>query len=296
MDTRLRSPNAQAGFTLVELIIVIVLMGVVFSMVAVFMKSPIDAYLASGRRAALTDTADTVLRRIGRDIRRAVPNTVRQGTSCVEFVPAKTGGRYRTDELVAGDGLNLDFAITDSSFNMLGSNAALPAAQRISQGDLIVVYNLGITGSDVYDTTNANGGKNWVAVAAVPSESGSPLETTISIAPGFKFPLASGSNRFQVVDANEKMVAYVCSGGSSGTLFRTVNTAITSTASCATSTAGTATASILASNVDCTNTALTYSGSDLQRNALVNMKLTLKDSSGNESVTLQSEVHIGNTP
>ena len=34
----------QRGFTLIELIMVIVIMGVIGGMVSVFMKSPIDAY------------------------------------------------------------------------------------------------------------------------------------------------------------------------------------------------------------------------------------------------------------
>ena len=56
--------TSQRGFTLVELIMVIVIMGVVGGMVSVFMKGPIDAYISGGRRAALTDTADTAVRRM----------------------------------------------------------------------------------------------------------------------------------------------------------------------------------------------------------------------------------------
>ena len=41
---------------------VIVILGVIGGMVAVFMRGPIDAYFASARRAALTDVADTTVR------------------------------------------------------------------------------------------------------------------------------------------------------------------------------------------------------------------------------------------
>ena len=72
----MRSSDHQRGFTLIEIVMVIVIMGVVGGMVAVFMKSPIDAYFASARRAAMTDVADTTVRRMARDIRRALPNSL----------------------------------------------------------------------------------------------------------------------------------------------------------------------------------------------------------------------------
>jgi len=274
--------NHQRGFTLVELIMVIVIMGVIAGMVTVFMKSPIDAYFASGRRAALTDTADTTVRRIARDIQRALPNSIRtSGSQCLEFIPTKTGGRYRT----AGTGA-LNFSAASTSFNMLGSNtnfagSAIPSDQQIAIGDLIVVYNLGIPGADAYNSDN------WTPVTFVGTESSN--ETPISIS-SFKFPLESGSYRFQVVPSTEKLVSYMCKPSDS-TLHRTVSgTPYSATPSCPD------TGPIVASNVNCTSTTFNYSGTDLQRNALVSMVLTIQDSSSTETVSLQHEVHVSNTP
>ncbi|MEI8159034.1 MAG: prepilin-type N-terminal cleavage/methylation domain-containing protein [Burkholderiales bacterium] len=281
------------GFTLVELIMVIVLMGVIGGIMSVFIRGPIDAYISAGRRAALTDVADTTARRIARDIRRALPNSIRpNGANCLEFIPTKTGGRYRVQDNLAGD--SLDFAISDTTFNRLGSNSALPASQQIAQNDLIVVYNLGIAGADAYDVTTALGSTNWTTVSAAPTEPAGyvPAETVIPIS-GFKFPLSSGSNRFHVVAANEQMVSYVCSGT---TLFRAVSTVPTAAASCPTATAGSATVSAIATNVNCPGTSFTYTGPDLQRNALVTMVLSIQDSSATETVNLQHEVHVDNTP
>lgn len=274
----------QRGFTLVELVMVIVIMGVIGGMVAVFMKSPIDAYIDSARRAALTDVADTAVRRMVRDIRKALPNSIRTPTNqCLEFIPTKTGGRYRADRDAGGSGDFLDFTAADTSFNMLGSNIALPADQRIAPGDVIVVYNLGIPGADAYLQNNT------ATVAAAPAKSGTPVETTIAIAStltptasNMLFPLASGSNRFHVIPKDEKVVAYVCSGSK---LYRTVSTTFTS--ACPT------TGAILASNVSSCN--FVYNGTDLQRNALVQLSITFTDSSG-ESVSLYHEVHVNNTP
>ena len=275
----MRPPSAQQGFTLIELVMVIVIMGVIGTTLAVFMRAPVDAYLDSGRRAALTDLADTAVRRIARDIARALPNSLRTpSTQCVEFIPTRTGGRYRAepDSGVLGNqaAAVLDFTVSDTSFNMLANNASLPAEQRIVANDVVVVYNLGVPGADTY------AGDNSSVVAGVTAGT----ESTISIA-AKQFPLASGSNRFQVVPGNEKIVSFVCSGGR---LLRSSDHAYAN--SCPTSGA---TVAVLANNVSACN--FVYNGSDLQRNGLVQMTITLTDSSG-DSISLYHEVHVSNTP
>jgi MSHA biogenesis protein MshO len=97
----------QRGTTLIELITVISILGVIASVASVFIRGPIDAYVDSTRRAALTDSADTAMRRIARDIRKALPNSTRiknpvgltvddpHVDECLEFIPTKMAGRYR---------------------------------------------------------------------------------------------------------------------------------------------------------------------------------------------------------
>ncbi len=57
---------------------------------------PVQGYFSGTARLAMADTADTALRRIARDVRLALPNTVRVDASgmFLEFIPIKTGGRY----------------------------------------------------------------------------------------------------------------------------------------------------------------------------------------------------------
>ncbi len=267
------SRHRSHGFTLVELVMVIIILGVVGAMVAVFMRSPVDAYFDTARRAALSDAADGAVRRMARDIRKALPNSLRTPSNqCVEFIPTKTGGRYRTERNASGAGDILDFTTTDGSFDMLGSNSALPD-QAIVAGDVVAVYNLGITGADAY------AGNNTSPVTSV-GAGALAGETKISITPK-KFPLASGSNRFHVIPAGEGIVSYVCSGGN---LYRNSNYGYAS--SCP-STGG----QLMARGVSCD---FAYNGSDLQRNATVQLSLVL--SSGGESTSLYHAVHVNNTP
>ncbi len=261
----------QRGFTLVELVIVIVITGVLGLIVAVFMRGPVDAYFASARRAGLTDIADATTRRMARDIHKALPNSVRTpNRQCIEFIPTKTGGRYRADETMGG----LRFDIAEISFNMLGANSTLPANQRIAAGDVIAVYNLGLPGADAYQQDNT------ATVMMPPTESGEPPETTFTIS-SKQFPLASAGNRFHVIPGDEIIVAYVCSGGQ---LHRTASTGFVSNCP--------ATGPVLADKVS--RCEFDYSGSDRQHNALVSLLVELTDSG--ETVSLQNDVHVENTP
>jgi MSHA biogenesis protein MshO len=281
-DLRLNhSSSYQRGFTLIELVMVIVVLGVMGSIVAVFMKGPIDAYFTTARRAGLSDVADTTVRRMARDIRKALPNSLRQSVSpnpvnsqCIEFIPTKTGGRYRSDFDASGSGNVLNFAATDTSFDMIGINSTL-ADQTIVVGDLIAVYNQGVPGADAYET----GSPTTSAVTGLATGALSD-ETTISIN-SKQFPFESPNRRFHVIPKDEYMVAFVCSGGN---LYRTASTSFTN--SCP------ATGAILARNVSACN--FVYNGSDLQRNALVQLSVTLTDNG--ESVSLYQEVHVDNTP
>ena len=140
----MRRISEQRGFTLIEMIIVIAITGVVGSMVAVFLRTPIESYVAQDRRARLADAADTALRRVTRDLRLALPNSVRVtstgGVFYLEFLATRSGGRYRAQ----GGGDILDFTVADSSFDVLGPPIAMQA------GDRIAVYNLGIAGADAW--------------------------------------------------------------------------------------------------------------------------------------------------
>ena len=174
------------------MIIVISITAIVGAMVATFLRVPIDSYVAQDRRARLTDAADTALRRMGRDIRLALPNSVRVttvGTTIyLEFLITRTGGRYRAE----GGGDILDFTGADNSFDVLGPTPTPP----IQMGDLIAVSNLGITGADAWESGAGSTLATFTGMAG----------STISIAPK-QFPLASPGNRFQVV---EGPVTYVC--------------------------------------------------------------------------------------
>ncbi|MBT9566994.1 MAG: type II secretion system protein [Thiobacillus sp.] len=269
----MRPRSSVAGFTLVEMIIVIAIMGIVGAMVAVFLRAPLESYVAQDRRARLTDTADTALRRMGREVRLALPNSVRVtnvGTVVyLEFLATRSGGRYRTQ----GDGTAgndpLDFTAPDTSFDVLGPPITMRA------GELIAVYNLGIPGADAWaGNTLANYGGTAGATS------------TVTLAPAMQFPLASPGNRFQVV---EGPVTYECNP-TTGNLTRYWGYAVNAAQPTAFA-AGTPRA-LLADQIEaCT---FTYSPGVTERGGLVSMTLNLLRE--NERVWLYHSMQVENQP
>lgn len=291
-----KSPPRQRGFTLVELVMVIVILGVIGGVVAVFMRAPINAYFDAGRRAALTDVADTAVRRMSRDLRKALPNSVvvtnaAAGQNCLVFIPTRNGARYREQDRVSGDGSGLNFAAADNRFNMLGSNA-LPewsADQQIQVNDVVAIYNLGIPGASAY------AGNNVARVTAVATDATlTPAETTITLAANTLFPLESGARRFHVIPSQENVVAYVCNGQS---LLRTVTPVNTASATSVFNGAAANTycglgGATLANNVS--SCQFVYNGNDATRNGLVQINLSI--TSSGETINLYHQVQVNNTP
>ena len=292
----MRLPFRQSGFTLVEMVMVIVITGIVGGMVAVFLQSPVQQYVDVARRADMTDIADTALRRITRDLRLALPNSVRVTGDCntalptstcfIEFLPVKGGGRYRAGAGSTND--ELDFGVVDGTFEVLGP---MP---NIAVGDQIVVYNLGI--SDLDMGSNAYDGNTTTAHNRRPvSEAGANIVTITSTKP---LAFDSPGHRFHVITTP---VSYVCDGA--GTLWRYWGYAIQAAQSDTNSVAkldalvtpATATRgkARLANNVS--SCRFSYDAFVVaQRSSLVTMNLGITRDS--ETVTLYSATHLSNQP
>lgn len=261
------------GFTLVEMIMVIVITGILVAMASMFGRRQIDAYIDVGNRAELADAADTALRRIGRDLQSALPNSVRHSGNFLEFVPIADAGRYRADTGGGAGDDPLDFASnTDNSFDVLGPTVNIAAGQQL------VVFNLGQPGSDVYD-----GSSRRAATA------GSGLNK-VSFAPaGTQFPLASPQRRFQIVG---QPVTYECAANAAnpelGTVIRRTGYGYLNPQPVVFG----GSSAVLVNNVAACS--FSYTPAVLQRNGLVVMRLTL--SRNNESVQLLHQVDVLNTP
>ncbi|MFT5082918.1 MAG: MSHA biogenesis protein MshO [Lentisphaeria bacterium] len=87
------------GFTLIELITVMVILGVVAAIGSRFVVTTIDSYASVQERSKLINKGRLVIEQMTRQLRIALPNSVRVSASgnCVEFLPIVAGASYLTD-------------------------------------------------------------------------------------------------------------------------------------------------------------------------------------------------------
>jgi MSHA biogenesis protein MshO len=83
--------HSQAGFTLVELVLVIIILGIVGIGVTGFVRSTMSSYLDMTQREALLRDGSFFVERFTRELSASVPNSVRingnASVHCIEFVP-----------------------------------------------------------------------------------------------------------------------------------------------------------------------------------------------------------------
>jgi MSHA biogenesis protein MshO len=287
-----------SGFTLLEMIIVIVITGIIGSMMAVFINAPVQGYVDSSRRAEMTDIADTALRRLARDIRTAVPNSVRlTGATAIEFLPTKTGGRYRANAaggasacaLLAGDagGDALTFGVSDTCFGIIGT-----VSPAIIAGDYIVVGSTQSNGAPPYDESAAG------VLRVYDSVNGNASRVALSVPDALPLFAEQSSQRFQVVDGTQQAVTYACENdpnpvaAGDGPLRLMRHWSYWDvTSNIHPPFAGGGIGAVLASNIRTCN--IVYDAVN-QRNGLV--AITLEITRGGESISLYHTIHVNNAP
>ena len=299
------------GFTLIEMIAVIVITGVLVAMVGLNISRPIDAFTQTARRAALVDEAETALQRLTRESRLALPNSIRlaSGDRALEFLRTRSGGRYRA-VLDPGDPVNtnaLNFLLNNDDFDVIGvinefgqictggsgncggaSPTSTTACLADTRVDCLVIFNTGqpsdCSGA-VGTQTNAYCGDNVAGVENIDT-----LANTIEFIHDGLFPFPSPQQRFHIIDTP---VSFICDIVA-GTLTRydgypIVTTQPTVAAPPATS------GRVLAMNV--TDCRFDYDAGTATRAALVSITLTVADSdASSEQIRLFQQAHVPNVP
>lgn len=284
------SPPRQRGFTLVEAIVVLAVTAIVSTMLVVFIRVPVIAYADNTGRAAAADEADTAMRRLARDLRLALPNSVRVSPDgrFLEYLETSAGLRYQAEDDIDG---SLDPATylnwNDGSKLVFGVIGGVPGGRHTPRvNDFLVVYNLG-AGQSPADAYDCNPTCNRTQIASMTTSTitmtANPFAAQTAVGPAMTSP----GKRMHVVTGP---VTYHCDPVN-GTLRRHWNYPITTAQ--ALPPAGTT--ALLASNV--TSCAFTYDSQLNRRSGLVGVRMTLRipaQSSG--AVSLVHQIHVNNTP
>jgi MSHA biogenesis protein MshO len=285
------------GFTLVELIVVMVVTGIIAANIVVFFRPAFNSYVAVGRRAGLTDQADTALRKMSRDIRLAVPNSIRSPNSqCFELVPTSAGGRYRMGPDTIWDSANplapsawFDGTAAVSDLDLLTPLSAAPAA-----GDWLVIDN--------QNTDDVYAGTNRAAIQSV----GAPPDSSlgyhrITLQAPSQFPGGYEGGRFLVVPNAQNAVFYVCAGtgvdvegGGTGTLYRFANYGYNAAAPAACPVPVVGTTPVLATKVKSCRFDYSPNQGATQQSGFVWMRLEI--AARNEPIVTVQGTHVDNVP
>lgn len=208
----------QRGFTLIELILVIVLSAIVGVMVSTVLSRPLEGFVAQSRRAELVDIGASALNRMQRDIRQAVPGSLRVSADgqALELLLIHSGGRYLPNR---ADGVNLSFSATPEAQCNGPQVAGVPACDVLQ----------------VFAADFAPPAAGWLVIASSPfswvvSNPGNITPTGTSFTrladsadypgislvrvtpPGGDFAFAAASPQRRIYFA-DRVVGYRCSGG-----------------------------------------------------------------------------------
>jgi MSHA biogenesis protein MshO len=287
------SRHRAQGFTLVELVVSMVLTGIVVSFMAMFITAPVQAYRGQTRRADLVDTADSVLRLMGRDIHAALPNSVRiienGNFSALEVLETVDAARYRDSDSITAPASELDFSAADGAFATLGE-LEIPSDLGSSQYYLSI-YNVGITGANAYDLANVITPSGTTISITNPGSG----ESMVTLLPPFRFTYGSPGRRVFLVRGP---VTYLCDR-TTGTITRYARYPITGAQRSTTAAFAGVSGAAMANNV--TRCQFTYLAGTSSRAGLVTLDITVARTdthfgAATESVRLLHQVHVENVP
>lgn len=252
----------QRGFSLIELVIIIVVMGVLMAGTAVYITNSVSAYSAVARRDQLTSMGRLTVERVVRDLRTALPNSVRVSNNCIEFLPVISGSAYLT------------LPVDSSGTTFTAADFVLPTYADTKH---VVVYP--------YNQTSLYAQSNPGPIAPFSSKAGSPT-ATVTLGSSYRFERHAPYRRFFIV----KNPTSYCVVGTSLNRYRNYSISPTQ------STPPSVTAELVAEDIQTNDGSVInpfqYTPGTLQRNAIV--ALDFRFLIDGEWIRLTHEVQIRN--
>lgn len=286
--------NRQSGFTLVEIIIVIAIMGIIGGLSTLIIGRSLDAYAALERRENLQTSIRLAVERMSRELRHALPNSicVSNGGACIvgagsrfHFIPVLDSGRYQdaAGTYTAPPPIQRDrlpvTPLSRNRFDVLSTNGT--NRLNAAAGNWAVVYNLNNT--DVY--TGINDVRQRISAIAQKDINNTGPTTDdidqIQFATNVSFANHSPTRRFHIIENNVATLFYL-----DGTDLKR------DTTSFATPNIPTGASRLLMQNVQaCT---FTFTPGAPQRAGLLRIDITVAEQG--ETIQVIHNAHVYNTP
>ncbi|MGS2723582.1 PulJ/GspJ family protein [Porticoccus sp. GXU_MW_L64] len=131
--------NRQSGFTLIELITVIVLLAIIATIGSSFVVSSTESYQQVQSRAKLVNKSRQAMERMTRQLRGAVPNSIQlfAANTCIKFLPMASGGFYINP-------------VPDSANSAAASTSIASADYRVDFGSARFAIIGALNSNDIY--------------------------------------------------------------------------------------------------------------------------------------------------
>jgi MSHA biogenesis protein MshO len=269
------------GFTLVELVTVIIVLGVVSVGIAGFIRTGVEIYADVSERDQIIGDSRFVVERINRELRLAIPNSIRvtndASNQCLEFVPAEWVTFYTTLPVTP------DTSVTAKVLELADNKVNF----SLQLGDFAVVYPT--NNDDVYHE-DSDKRREIIACNNVNNDcelsdaTNGIAKLTITQA----FLDHSPTSRLYIA---RKAVSY-CAIGDENSIYRNENSLINNDQDLYTT--GVLMAENLTNVLANGEAPFTISEATLTRNGLVQIFLTFNRNE--EVINFNSEVHIPNVP
>jgi len=266
----------QRGFTLVELVMVIILLGIVATISVQFVALSTRGAIDVGDRQQRALQGVVISEQVTREIREAFPLTVRENGECLEWRPILGATGY--EKLPAGP----DFDRVEIQ----------PFGERIREGAQLIVYGYGSPQGYLY------GGDDPGPVSP-PINEIDPMDTIVT------FFDSTEEHRFRERSPEKRIYAVgnrisICQGqgARSQWLFRYSNYSHETDQPTATELAGKSsrTREVMSANLVPNSLDLQVQPPSLNRGGLVHFAFELSDPDGDETTNVGQEVQIRNVP
>jgi len=263
----------QQGFSLMELVIVIIILGIMAISLGSLTSNSVYGYIDAKDRNRLSQSAKWVTERISREIREALPQSVRTGSSgnfhCVEFMPIENASSY----------LNLPASGSVTSFDAVGFN--------LSSSSATLLAIMPIDAVSLYSAAGTLGNIASIAVSTT-----DPNQAVVTLAAPTNFARRSPQNRFYLLNSPISF----CLNDSNGQMIRYSNYGITASQQYPPSGG-----EQLGSNFSASSTVFNYQSGTLSRSGLLQINLRSQNrgrslTGSEESFDVFLEVHVRNVP
>ena len=164
----------QYGFNLIELVVTITVIGIIMAGTLIYISNSMSAYTATTRRDQLTSLGRTAVEKVARELRTALPNSLRVSNNCIEFFPTLGGSAYLSLPVTSA---GTSFTAVDFTLTSYTGNA------------YVVVYP--------YNTTALYAAADPGPLAGYAGKSGTP-STTITLNASHQFVREAPRRRFYV--------------------------------------------------------------------------------------------------